>query len=57
MDLSRGFVTSVDAMENFITPIPKHWSMDDAVTVVVVYGTVWYGLIERALLKLSLIHI
>ena len=50
-DMSRCFATSIDAMEDMIMPIPDNWSMDDAVTILVTYSTLWYGLIERAHLK------
>ncbi|CAG2108345.1 unnamed protein product [Medioppia subpectinata] len=50
-DLSRCFATFVDSIEEFISPIPDHWSMDDAVTILSTYSTVWYGLIERAKLQ------
>ena len=53
MDLSRCFATTIDAMQNFTTTIPDHWSMDDAVSILVAYATVWYGLIERAHLQRS----
>ena len=43
----RSFATSIDAYDNWITPIPEHWSMDDAVTILSTYSTLWYGLIKR----------
>ena len=52
-DMSRCFATSIDANSEFTTHIPDHWSMDDGVTVLSTYSTVWYGLIERALLQKS----
>ena len=47
-DMSRCFATSINAMEDMIMPIPDNWSMDDSVTIMATYSTVWYGLIERA---------
>ena len=50
-DISRCFATSIDAMEDMIMPIPDNWSMDDSVTILATYSTVWYGMIERAHMK------
>ena len=55
-DMSRCFATSIDANTELITHIPDHWSMDDGVTVLSTYSTVWYGLIERAHLQRSKIN-
>jgi NADPH:quinone reductase-like Zn-dependent oxidoreductase len=44
----------VDVREDLITPIPENWSMEDAVTIVTTYGTVWYGLIDRAKMQRSI---
>ena len=52
-DMSRCFATSIETNSGFITHIPDHWSMDDGVTVLSTYSTVWYGLIERANLQRS----
>lgn len=52
-DVSRCFASSIDAIDNMVSTIPEHWSMDDAVTVLATYSTVWYGLIERANLQKS----
>ncbi len=52
--LSRCIATSVDVREDLITPIPDIWSMEDAVTIVTTYCTVWYGLIDRAQLRQSM---
>ena len=54
-DGSRCFSSSVYPSEVFITPIPDFWSMEEAVTVVTTYSTVWYGVVERAQLKKSII--
>ncbi|XP_074599363.1 fatty acid synthase-like [Brevipalpus obovatus] len=37
--------------EDFILPVPNDWSLEDAATVPVVYGTAIYGLIMRGNLK------
>ena len=47
-DMSRCYATSIDVNSELMTPIPDNWSMDDAVTILSTYSTVWYGLIERA---------
>ena len=52
--ISRCIATSVDVREDLITPIPDKWSMEDAVTIVTTYCTVWYGLIERAQMHKSI---
>ncbi len=52
--MSRCIATSVDVREDLITPIPDNWSMEDAVTIVTTYCTVWYGLIERAQMQKSI---
>ncbi len=52
--ISRCIATSVDVREDLITPIPENWSMEDAVTIVTTYCTVWYGLIERAQMHKSI---
>ena len=51
IEMSRCFATSIHANEKFISPIPEHWSMNDACTVMTTYSTAWYGLIERASIK------
>ena len=50
---SRCMASFVDTSEDLITEIPEHWSMDESVTVMSTYITVWYGLIERAQLRQS----
>jgi NADPH:quinone reductase-like Zn-dependent oxidoreductase len=35
------------------SPIPEKWSMEESVTIVSTYCTVWYSLIERARLQRS----
>ncbi|CAG2102822.1 unnamed protein product [Medioppia subpectinata] len=50
-DMSRCFATSINAMNTMVSKIPDNWSMDDAVTILSTYSTVWYGLIERAILR------
>ncbi|XP_054161216.1 fatty acid synthase-like [Oppia nitens] len=49
--VSRCMASFVDTSDQLVTPIPDHWSMDEAVTVLSTYITVWYGLIERAQLR------
>ena len=51
--LGRTMASFVDVREDLITTIPSHWSMDDSVTILTTYCTVWYGLIERAQLLKS----
>ena len=43
--------TSINVTENMITPIPENWSMEEGVTILINYFTVWFSLIERADLK------
>ena len=50
-EMSRCYATSVEAIEDFISPVPDHWTLEDAVTVLSTYSTVWYGVIERAHLQ------
>ena len=50
-NINRCFATSIDAANNSISSIPNHWSMEDAVTILSTYSTVWYGLIERAQIR------
>ena len=45
------FATSVNANIAQMTTIPEHWSMEDSITVLMQYLTVWYALIERADIK------
>ncbi|CAG2110609.1 unnamed protein product, partial [Medioppia subpectinata] len=40
--------TSTRVNPYLFTTIPDNWSMEDAVTILSPYFTVWYGLIERA---------
>ncbi len=53
-EISRCMASFVDVREDLITPIPENWSMEDAVTIVTTYGTVWYGLIDRAQMQRSI---
>ena len=52
-DMSRCFASTIQASQDMITPVPENWSMDDAITILSTYSTVWYGLIERAQLQRS----
>ncbi|XP_054161075.1 fatty acid synthase-like [Oppia nitens] len=47
-DMSRCYATSIDVNSDLVSPVPDNWSMEDAVTILSTYSTVWYGLIERA---------
>ena len=51
--VSRCMASFVDTSEHLLTSIPINWSMEESVTVLSTYITVWYGLIERAQLKQS----
>jgi NADPH:quinone reductase-like Zn-dependent oxidoreductase len=46
--------TSIGVREDLITRIPDNWSMEDAVTIMMAYCTVWYGLIDRAQMQRSI---
>ena len=48
---SRAFATNLNANSDWLTPIPDHWSMSDAVMILSTYSTLWYGLIERGRLR------
>ncbi len=50
---NRGIATSVYVAEDMITKIPEHWSMEESVSVLTTYCTIWYGLIDRAQLTRS----
>jgi NADPH:quinone reductase-like Zn-dependent oxidoreductase len=49
----RGIATYIDTREDMTSPIPEKWSMEESVTIVSTYCTVWYSLIERARLQRS----
>ena len=51
---SRAFATNINANNNWLTTIPNHWSMSDAVTILSTYSTLWYGLIKRGGLQRGL---
>ncbi|CAG2182479.1 unnamed protein product, partial [Oppiella nova] len=51
MELSRCYATSVYSSTDAFTHIPDHWSMDDAVSILSTYSTVYYGLIQMAKLR------
>jgi len=50
----RGISTFVDVRQEFMTKIPEKWSMEESVTLLSTYCTVWYGLIDRAQLTKSM---
>jgi NADPH:quinone reductase-like Zn-dependent oxidoreductase len=54
LTLSRGISTFVYVGEDMIAKIPDHWSMEESVSVLSTYCTVWYGLIDRAQLTRSM---
>ena len=56
LGVGRSIAAFVDVREDLMTTIPDNWSMDDAVTTLIVYCTVWYGLIERAQIKQSIVY-
>ncbi|CAG2108163.1 unnamed protein product [Medioppia subpectinata] len=51
MELGRTIANSVNAIDKYMTNIPEHWSMAEAVTVLSTYSTVHYGLIKKAYIK------
>ncbi|CAG2110142.1 unnamed protein product, partial [Medioppia subpectinata] len=51
MESGRTFANSVKATDKYMTTVPEHWSMAEAVTVLSAYSTVHYGLIKKAYLK------
>ncbi len=53
LSMNQCIATFVDIREDLITPIPDHWSMEDAMTILMNYLTVWYGLIKKAQLEKS----
>ncbi|CAG2106246.1 unnamed protein product [Medioppia subpectinata] len=48
LEFGRMFCTTANVADNYMTAIPEHWSMAEAVTVLTTYSTVHYGLIKRA---------
>jgi len=50
----RGISTFVDVKQELMTKIPDNWSMEESVTLLSTYCTVWYGLIDRAQLTKSM---
>ncbi len=54
LTLNRGISTFVYVREDMILKIPEHWSMEESVSVLSTYCTVWYGLIDRAQLTRSM---
>jgi len=51
---TRGISTFVDTKQELITKIPDNWSMEESVTLLSTYCTIWYGLIDRAQLTESI---
>ncbi|CAG2112171.1 unnamed protein product, partial [Medioppia subpectinata] len=48
ININNSVATSTRVDPYLFTTIPDNWSMEDAVTILSPYFTVWYGLIERA---------
>ncbi|CAG2166966.1 unnamed protein product [Oppiella nova] len=48
---NRCLSTTIYATELYMTAVPEHWSMDDAVSILNAYMTLYYGLIEKAQLQ------
>ncbi|CAG2101282.1 unnamed protein product [Medioppia subpectinata] len=44
----KSVATSVRVDPHLFATIPEHWSMEEAVTILTTYFSVWYGMIERA---------
>ncbi|CAG2115629.1 unnamed protein product, partial [Medioppia subpectinata] len=51
LEFGRMFCNSVNVIDKYMSSIPEHWSMAEAVTVLSTYSTVHYGLIKRATLR------
>ncbi|CAG2123143.1 unnamed protein product, partial [Medioppia subpectinata] len=47
ININNSVATSTRVDPYLFTTIPDNWSMEDAVTILSSYFTVWYGLIER----------
>jgi NADPH:quinone reductase-like Zn-dependent oxidoreductase len=54
LTFNRGISTFVYVAEDMVTKIPEHWSMEESVSIMCTYCTVWYGLIDRAQLTRSM---
>ncbi len=54
LTFNRGISTFVYVAEDMVTKIPEHWSMEESVSIMCTYCTVWYGLIYRAQLTRSM---
>ncbi|CAG2115628.1 unnamed protein product, partial [Medioppia subpectinata] len=51
LEFGRMFCNSVNVIDKYMSSIPEHWSMAEAVTVLSTYSTVHYGLIKKANLR------
>ncbi|CAG2102742.1 unnamed protein product [Medioppia subpectinata] len=51
IEFGRTLANSVKATDKYMTTVPEHWSMAEAVTVLNTYSTVHYGLIKKANVK------
>ncbi|CAG2172496.1 unnamed protein product, partial [Oppiella nova] len=47
-NMSQCFATGVTVNDRLASPVPENWTMEEAITVLSTYSTVWYGLIKRA---------
>ncbi|CAG2106773.1 unnamed protein product, partial [Medioppia subpectinata] len=50
-DCGRCLATSINLLANRTIPVPDHWSMAEAATIMNVYFTVYYSLIRNSLMK------
>ncbi|ELU07161.1 hypothetical protein CAPTEDRAFT_216526 [Capitella teleta] len=48
---SKGLATVVDAACKFLWPVPDSWTLEEAVTVPVVYATAYYALVVRGRIR------
>lgn len=49
--MNKAMATTVVADPDFLLEVPEEWTLEEAATVPVAYGTAYYALIERAKLK------
>jgi NADPH:quinone reductase-like Zn-dependent oxidoreductase len=47
MVFSGGMANIVNADEYLMWPIPDEWTLEEAVTIPVTYGTVYYSLVSK----------
>ncbi|CAG2102296.1 unnamed protein product, partial [Medioppia subpectinata] len=51
IELGRCVSTFVNVASHAFSPIPDHWSMDEAVSILSTYSTTYYGLIRKGRLQ------